>query len=487
MTEEEFENWLLSDSAIKTILVETSASISGVETPVYLSNRAYTSEASLTYDTCIVSTVTFTEGLSLDLSASIGRGDTEIRNNNGDKDSWYTYVWHSRPWVVKVGDPQWAYADFRTIFSGVIAGSPVSSNRNNIIFRLLNKLDNLNNPVTELKLGGTTPNADEVIPVILGEVHNMEPLLIDNNQTYQVHSGSIEDIIEVRDNGDPRSDITENLSAGTFVVADYDVVNQLTVSVQGKKTGGVYRNDISSLVQILATEYGTPALRFTVGDLDLPNLSAFSAAHPQPVGVKATTEGVLSTAQELAASVGAQVVTSSQGKLRLIQLSIPSSGGRAIGLSDIEFDSFKIAERTRVRGAVKLAYCKNYTPQDPASLARGLPSSSANLFKDEWLTHTESDLAVTALYRLTEEPEQETTLLLKKSDAVAEATRRLNLWKVQRTVYEMVLRPNFLTLELGDTVRLTFPRYGLDLGKSGIVLNISRDWFRGRVVVQVLL
>ena len=79
------------------------------------------------------------------------------------------------------------------------------------------------------------------------------------------------------------------------------------------------------------------------------------------------------------------------------------------------------------------------------------------------------------------------TLLLKGTDAQTEAQRRLNLWKVQRTVYSVEGYANLLTLELGQAVTLYGNRFGLNDGKSGVVVGLQRDWVAGRCNVEVLV
>lgn len=485
MTDQEYEQWLLQQSSIKTVLIDAWANVGGVETPFHLSNRTYTSETHINYDVCVKGGVSFEDQLSLTGEPSIGSGDIELSNENGLRDEWLTYVWKNRRITVRIGDPRWDYADFRLVFDGVISHF-TSTNSNNLIIQLLNKLDRLNEPALSVKLGGSGTNADKLIPAVLGEVHNITPLLINNDQTYQVHSGPIEDIIEVRDNGDPRSDIVESLSTGQFTVDEFAVVGQITASVQGTKDG-VYYNDIANLVKILAKNYGPSYQRFVDSDLDLDNLDAFSLAHPDPVGIYIDSEqGVLAAAQELAKSVGAQIICTSLGKLRLVQLAIPTSSGKELTPNDFDYRTLRISETTQVKAAVKLAYCKNYTVQT-SGLAAGLPVSSLDLFKEEWLTVTEQDSAVASLYRLTEEPEQENTLLLRTVDATAEAVRRLEMWKVPRQVFEMECRAHMLLTELGDTLTIKHPRYGLQDGKNGIVIGVSRDWLRGRAVIKVLI
>lgn len=91
----------------------------------------------------------------------------------------------------------------------------------------------------------------------------------------------------------------------------------------------------------------------------------------------------------------------------------------------------------------------------PGNLDTGIPAGSKDLFSKEWLTVSTKDSVVASNYRLHAEPPQVDTLLLKGTDAQAEAQRRLNLWKVQRTVYAIEGYANLLTLELGQVVTFT--------------------------------
>ena len=262
----------------------------------------------------------FNERLSLDGNPSISAGDIEIHNEDGALDSWLSDVWVNRAIRVYIGDVTWPRADFRLEFSGVVADLVSSSaDRLNIVLR--NKLERLNTPVSESTLGGVTSNKDRLLPVLLGECHNVEPLLIDPaNHEYMVHNGPMERLIEVRDNGVPLSNLTATLGAGKFRLGNTPA-GTITVSAQGRTP---YSNTVAALVQMLATQYGTPTERLMAGDLDAASLAAFAAAHPQPVGLSLPDRAnVLQCCQQLAASVGAQVVMSRQGLLRLVRSRCP--------------------------------------------------------------------------------------------------------------------------------------------------------------------
>jgi len=236
MTDEEFAEWLKDQTAIRCILVEVNVKTGGSETTRYLSTRGYVTKstetpASTIYSPVIAGGVKFSQSMSLDGSVTISFGDIELNNTDGSLDSWLEDYWNIRSIRVFIGDVTWVRSDFRQIFNGVVVGIDTRK-RDRINIKLSDKLQRLNNPATETKLGGTTTNSDRLLPLCFGECHNVEPLLVDpTTHEYQVHQGLIEGIIEVRDNGVPVS-FTPYLSTGKFRLTN-NPVGQITASVQG--------------------------------------------------------------------------------------------------------------------------------------------------------------------------------------------------------------------------------------------------------------
>ena len=230
MTDADFLIWLKSEGALRCVLVEAVAKVSGTETDFYLSSRGYVTGASdtpahTTYLPVISGGCVINERLSLDgQGASLAFSDIEIDNTNGDLDAWLGYIWRNREVRVYLGDMRWTRADFRLMFDGIIEDLQ-ARDRNVLNLVIRDKLQRLNTPVTETLLGGSTANKDRLIPVLLGECHNIEPLLT-NPATleYQVHGSAMEDFIEVRDNGVVVS-VTESVSTGTPICRASQLVN----------------------------------------------------------------------------------------------------------------------------------------------------------------------------------------------------------------------------------------------------------------------
>jgi hypothetical protein len=66
-------------------------------------------------------------------------------------------------------------------------------------------------------------------------------------------------------------------------------------------------------------------------------------------------------------------------------------------------------------------------------------------------------------------------LFAETGAAAAEATRLLNLYKVQREIYRIKVKVSPYTLKLNDVVKITFNRYNLTSGKLFRVISITED------------
>jgi len=496
MTDAQFLDWLKSQSAYRCVLIEAAARVNGVETMVYMATRSYTTSpvdvpTNTTYQAIAAVGTLFTERLSLEGDGALSTGDLEIDNTAGVRDAWAGagYVWKNREIKAYIGDIRWPRADFRMIFNGIVADI-APSGRSKLLLKLRDKLQRLNTAITEAKLGGETEQKDSLLPFAIGQVSNITPLPINpGTLTYRYHCASAEGVIadEVRDNGAPVAMISAPAD-GTFTLPPNGApAGAVTLSIKGDNTGG-YCDTAATMCRRLATRYGKPADRFTDADLDLANIGAFDAAHPQPMGLYSTDRlNVLAACQMLLGSLGAQLVMSRLGLMRLIQVALPGTGTPFVIRPEHMVDgTLQPTGRTDVVGAVKLGFAKNWTVQDAGTLAN-LPEVHKALFSEEWLTTTKTDAATLATYRLNAEPVQVDTMLLTRADADAEAQRRLDLWKVPRTTYEFDGVPELLQLELGQAVTVYSPRFGMAAGVAGIVISLAPDWNTGRVKVGFLV
>lgn len=208
ISDAQYTAWLKSQSAVRCILVEVDVKTGGSVITRYLSNQGYVtgssdSPANTSYSPRIVGGIQISRKINIDGNVSMSFGDIELNNTDGSLDSWVDDYWANRSLRIYLGDVSWARSDFRQVMGGITTGID-TRRRDRINIKLSDKLQRLNNPVSEVKLGGSTSRADDLVPLLFGECHNIEPLLVDPAVfEYQVHNGPIEGVFEVRDNGIP--------------------------------------------------------------------------------------------------------------------------------------------------------------------------------------------------------------------------------------------------------------------------------------------
>lgn len=510
------QTWLEDQYTNKIVLIEGTAydTVAAQEISIFISTGGFVTADGLTqFSPLAIGNITVSEKLGREGNVSMTIGDIAINNSDGRFDEYLTsrYIWVNRPITVYYGDPSWTVADlatlrggtiFKIIFSGVVADIG-SSSKDTINLKLRDKLERLNTPVSDEKIGtygtwaGGQQNQDQFSPLVFGEVHNIAPVLVDpSTLEYRFSTGDSERLIEVRDNGVPITAITEYLSAGQFRLASPSV-GTITCSVQGVKksvnlsTGSVtstYENNIAKLIALICREFGSNATnRLSASELDLSQLSTFASANTQGTGIFISNrENVLSVCQALAASIGAQIYMSRTGKLRLLRFGVPESiTSVSITENDIIKDTIRISERIPVTAATKIGYARNWTVQ--SGLLTTIPDQHKEMFSEEWYSKTVEDATVKSLYRLEGDPVQKDTLLLTDSDANTEATRLNNYFKTPRTIYALTGKARLLSLELGQPVTLTHSRFGLSGGVSGQVVGLTPNWVTQKVEVEVVV
>lgn len=532
------QSWLENPASNRDLFIEVVVYdvLAVADTTFYLSTTGYlTSDASTMYQPIITNGSQITETLSLDNSAGLSFGDIEINNPEGLYDLWLDptkYVWVNRSIKIYLGDPLWVatnlaqiHTDFQLIFDGIVADID-SKSRNFLNIKIRDKLERLNTPLNEVKMGNTyftntgltQTDQDNLRPIVFGEVFNISPVLYDpvgggsGLREYMYCKDASEQVIEVRDNGIPvytyptmTYGATIDLTTGKFRLTN-GLYGACTCSVQGVKQSVVYSstatatptlsatysNNIASLIGVITTQYGRSFYKLALSELDNANLYAFSIANTQSVGIFVTgSDTVIGVCQQLASSIGAQLFMSRLGKLQLLQIGVPTADASVTIIdTDILFSSLNISSKVDVIATNKLGYCFNYTTQP--GLVTDLPDSAKEDLKLDWLTYTYPvDTTTKNLYKLSDDdPIQKDTQLLVTSEVQTEATRLVNYYKVPKTIYKFTGTAKLLSLKLGQGVTLIHNRFNLwnsGSGRTGQVVSLSPNWMAGTVDVEVIV
>jgi hypothetical protein len=398
-----------------------------------------------------------------------------------------SYIW-ADDIVALVGDVRWPRADYRKMFVGHTAGL-VRKGTRAFALRLRDMMEGLNYPLSEKKFGGTGTNADTLIPLTFGEVFNASGEWSDaGGLERQWHDGPIEGIPETRASGLP---ITEQAivsdATGKAVLTVENGSAAITATVQGDKAGGVFRTTIAQLVHRFITGYGPDVGRYSLANIDAANFAAFDAANQQPVGLHVRQSlNVIDACSQLAGSIGAQLAPSLDGTLQLIQIALPAAGAATeIRAEHMKGGTLRHVEHIDPVAAVKLGYCRNWTPQP--GLQTNLPAAHKALFETEWpLTVTRTSLAAKRDYKLPGDVDMRATALLRGVDAAAEADREIALWGTGRDIYEFDGVSDLLMLQKGQRLIVYHEQDGMAEGVEAQVLEITRDWWTRAVKVRFL-
>jgi hypothetical protein len=498
-TDVQLKAWLQSNDSTRVILVEVqNVLVGGTPTNFYLSNRPYADAVNgRLYTACISGGVSFSEKIDLSGTPTIGYGDIELSNpvdssRVGERDTWLNYVWGNKAVTVLIGDVTWLRSDFYPVFTGLIRDID-SKSRSTLNLLLVDNMQRLNVAVSDTLLTGTFTTADKLLPVTFGECFNVTPLLVDPPALrYKVHTGQVQEFIEVRDNGAPLSfsgnSATLSTADGTFTLAR-PAVGTITCSVRGSAPAGSYKQYIGEIIRDILTNYG--AKLTDAAYINASNFTAFDSATPFRAGAYVSArQNVLEVCYKLADSIGAYLVLGRDGKFKLTQVKseyTAGTGTHKVSGTDMELNSFAVSDKLDVQGAIKLAYCKNWTVQS-SGLAAGVVVANASIFARDYYYVNVKDNAVLSNYGQNPEPPARETLLIEKIPATTEADRLLVLYKTPRFIYRATYYPHMLLAELGDTIDVVHPRFGLaSPGKTGTIVEINRDWLKGRVTLGVFI
>src|SRR3990167_926856 len=504
VSDAEYAAWLRSDNQSRVVLVEAqvytdSISPAGVETR-YFSNRGYISTAADTpastlYEDWLLSvpqvSIAITEqfiGQSLP-----AWGDLEIANENGDRDSWLNDGWDGRSITLLLGDPTWAKSDFRSILTGTIADI-YAKDQSTLSLRIRDKTWQLNVPVQTNLIaevsGGSSPSKGLPIPLCYGACFNVEPVLIDESiPKYQVHDGQISGIAAVYDNG-VEIDFTADLTEGTFTLlaAPY---GRITADVNGARSGvkgwgefiygvdpwgGTYFFTCADLIEHLVTTRTT----LTSADLDSDSFDDLNTDAPQALGLYIRDrQNLIEVLDSLIKSVGGWYGFSRDGLLQLGLLKEPSTEASVLDLvaDDLLEGDLRSTRHYVPRAVQRIGYRKNWTVMSDGitgvgGVAGAVTEERRADLGAEYRAAKAEDSSVLTQHLLATEPELEGTLLVEEDDALAEAQRRLTLHGVLRQVFQVTAFTTPYTLNLGDIVQLTHPRYGFSGGAKAQVVKI---------------
>jgi hypothetical protein len=381
ISDAEFDAWAGADHP-RCLLVEAKVWHAGAEITRYFSTWPYVSAptdtpANQPYDEIVID---WTIRRSADQLLEVG----PIRvANDGTLDAWLDDGWDGRAVTILLGDPAWPRADFRVWHTGVIAGI-AAAGAALLEIEVRDLMERLNRPVqTHLLKDG--PNVGQPVPLVYGFVHNIAPPCLDQaNLIYQVHDGAgAVAPPQVRDRGTTVT-VTWDQSTSTFTLA---------AAPDGLITcEPIYSDDPTpgAMTPLLATRENILSL----GDIDTAALTAMDAAIAADLDIYQPWSGIaildrrnlIDVLRELWDSWGCSLAWTRAGKLTVWRWVDPETltASMSFGVDDIVANSLVPVSQTPALASVRLGSSRNYTVQDPSSLAASVPMEDRQYYAGEW-------------------------------------------------------------------------------------------------------
>lgn len=325
-------------------------------------------------------------------------------------------------------------------------------------------------------------------PLIYGRVFNVAPAPVNTSRLiYQANDGALTDLPAVYDRG-------AALSRGADYVSEADM--QATAPAAGQYrawlAGGCFRLGGAPTGQVtcdalegamLADRYAGALLvriagRMGVTNIDMVDAYALDAAAPYELGIVVDAqESAASVMARVAASVGAWFGFDRLDYLRIGRLATPT-GTPVVEITDLSITSIERTSQADVPvWRVALSYDRNATDQ-ATDLAGSVSAERRAWLAQTWRTAVAANPSVKLQHRLSGELLRDSAIVWP-ADATAESARLLALHSQRRDTFLVGARLSggeADLLDLGDVVRVTWPRYGMDDGRLFVVIGMRLDF-----------
>jgi hypothetical protein len=449
----------------------------------------------------------FDQGTTYGLS-QIGYGEVVLVNVDGRLDQYLTYGFAGFGIVIKRGvkSPNQATPTWTTVLSGVM--DSVDFSWSEVSIKIRDRQQELLNPLQAARYGGTnalpagldgvaTDLQGKCKPILFGRARNVSPPCVNTTrQIYQLSDGVIQSVDAVYDRGTAltagatyasQADMETNAPAASQYRAWLNAAGSFirlgsapagTLTVDASQGAAVSNRTPAQLMSQVLQKAGIAA-----GDISSADITALDAVAAFECGLLTDFQSEQTgrrAMDALANSAGAFWGVDRLGKFRMKQLAAPSSGDSIGTLSAVD-----VLAIDRVRSGdsgggvpawqVKVLYSKVETVQK--DLAATIAQTYKNERSEQYRKTVANDSAIKTQWPRAVELEFE-TVLLSATNAAAEATRRLNLYKVRRDTLSVRARlSNALAalIDIGSTVVLALPRFGMSAGKPFIVTGIRTD------------
>lgn len=428
-----------------------------------------------------------------------GDGQMTLVNTDANYDTLIDrYAIDGRDVTVKIGKLGAAYSSFFTIFKGTSSGWNVDEQLLTITLRDYGY--RLGVPLQANLYGGTggkdgsSDLTGKRIPVGYGTALNISaPLVVAGLLLYQVHDGSVEDITAVYDRG---ASLTKGpdfpsyalLAGGSVTGGTYATclaegyfrlgsspAGTVTADIKGDNGGTDYVETTADVVRRILNR----SVLADPADIYTPAFDFVNVNQPAPVGYWSAPDDDSTIADVIARlmdGIGGWGGFRRNGKFEIGIFLAPVSPPTARYL----VEDIQTLTREALPSGInpppwrfRVGYQRNYTVQ--TDIAGSVSAARVGFLAEQYRTADASSQAVKTDHPFAQDPDPVEGYFANQSDALAEATRLLNLYRRSAALYRILLDRQGFTTNLGETVSVTYPRWDLTLGRLMRIVQIAED------------
>jgi hypothetical protein len=406
---------------------------------------------------------------------AISFGALNVRIEPYDTYDFKDYNWNGAELTMKVGLPDFDYADFSTIFVGTIRSASWTKDLLTLTIRdpdelLLEEIQKNKFDGAGDGAGGPGPGGDVNLkgtakPLLYGYGKNVNPVRIDSVwNVYQFHDGKIEEVEVLYEGGFPMGEpeFDVGLDASTSDVWDWGDGDGRT------PTGGQW------ITSILVDRFDE------ISASDVIGAATLDLQIPYDVGLYIPSGGVTASQaiQQILSPLQAFLGYTERGFYNLRALRLGTSAGT---INEHEIQKMKRLESTPPPVEIlKMSWGHNWTVRkdDQLALERSDEFAAFSIQEDRFAIAEESGVSSVLKER------EIMTLLTDEADAISEATRQIALM-ASSDIYEVTITQRVLSFVPGDTVKIIYDAFGFDNGQLMLVLSARENGRAGTTVFRV--
>lgn len=440
--------------------------------------------------------------------SGLGVGEIAIAARDGGADQAATFAIDGRPVRVKIGDRAGPLSAFRTIFNGRgVAWRPTADA---LQIEVRDNTFRLETALADLYAGsggaaGTVENKDRPIPQCYGDCFDVAPVLLNTLLIYQFHDrlanavnacyvrgAAIVDsgfaaasyaALAAATTGPPGggADIEEGeygvalTATGSYIRLGSQPDGPVTLDVEGDAhaaSGGYIATPVAIARRLLLDRGG-----LDTADIDEDAITAAIAAVPGVAGIYFTDPVQVDQAVS-AVCAGAFLFWQQRrdGRIFIGRLEEPAaSADFELGVLDLLEEPERlplpeIIEPCNWRRRVGYARC--WTPQTQ-NLAGALSADRVQFLAEPFRVASSADTTRRLRNQLAKDPPPIGSIFRDEADAEDLAALMIALYTPARIALQVVVPARLHTVDLDQTARLTFPRYGLAAGRNFRVVHVE--------------